>query len=82
VLRAELFAERIDRLGGAFSVDLVGCAWNRVWLVDVEGITVTLTVGPDVRTKDEINELGELGRYVDDFIAAITFCTDATPCDG
>lgn len=81
-LLAELFAERIDRVGGAFSVDLVGCAWNRVWLIDVDGITVLLTVGPDVRTKDEINELTELGPYVDDFIDAITFCTEEPQCDG
>lgn len=80
-LLAELFVEQIDRLGWPFSLDFVGCAWNRIWLVNISGATMTLTVGPDVRTKEEINELNELGPYVDDFISAITFCIEATPCD-
>lgn len=77
---AVLFEEGTGQEQSWFQI-LAGCAWNRVWVLDVDGLSMTVTVSPDVLSRDTINELSELGLYPDDFINAITFCTEATPCD-
>lgn len=33
----------------------VGCSWNRVWIVDLDGILVVVHVGSTSETRDEIS---------------------------
>ncbi len=70
-------------VGGLASMEVWGCTWSRVWTIDVEGVTIT-AVGMahiDDLDPDQIWRIEDLQPLLDEFINAISFCTEATPCD-
>lgn len=75
------FGDDRDFQGTGWTADLTGCAWNRVWAVTVDDVVVTVAVGPFEREEDTENPISEFQELLDDFVNAITFCTEATPCD-
>ena len=80
-----LFTEP-DPSGGTAEVALEPCATSRVWLTDIEGSVIVMfgtdNVGPGLRFSEGYEQdMSELDRLYSDFINAITFCTEATPCD-
>lgn len=53
---------------------LVGCAWNRVWVMDAEGASVVIHAGDVGGDPDEEPvELDGMEPLIEEFLAAITF---------
>ena len=69
--------------GELWTEEVLGCTWSRIWVVDVDGVSITMTGGAGLRSLDPqgMREISEFELFLDDFIHAITFCTEATPCD-
>ena len=71
---------------GSTEVALEPCATSRVWVTDIGGSVIVLfgtdNVGPALRFSEGYEpDMEELDRLYVDFIHAITFCTEAAPCD-
>lgn len=81
-----LFTEP-DSAGGTAEIALEPCATSKVWLTDIDGSVIVIfgtdNVSPGLRFSEGYEpDMSELDRLYGDFINAITFCTEGTPCDG
>ena len=73
--------DELHPINGAWTQDVVGCSWNRIWAIELDDFTITLTVGPNEREPDTLNQIEEFRPFLDDFINGIVFCTRTSPCD-
>lgn len=70
-------------IGSASTEWILACTWGRVWAIDVNGVTITIVGTANDQSLDPESPrlIEEFEPLLDDFINAITFCTEATPCD-
>lgn len=72
--------------GGVASQEIWACTWTRIWVIKVDGVSLTVA-GMAHRDDVEIDpempwQIEDFEPLLDDFISAITFCIESTPCDG
>ena len=73
-------------VGGFYREGILACTWTRIWVVDVEGVSVTVFGSAGYFDNDldtgRVWQLEEILPHLEDFEDAVTFCTEVTPCDG
>jgi hypothetical protein len=67
----QIAGEEVDR--GRMLATLVGCSENRVWIGDVDGVSVVVIVGNSSGEPDQLGSLAEIEPLTEEFLTALTF---------
>lgn len=68
-----IWHEELGVNGGLYPSVLVGCAWNRVWIVDVDGVSVVVHAGDVGGVPDEQMPLEPVEPLIEEFLDAVSF---------